>query len=530
MGNPHPSAGVYVTERDFSQRPQRSTTSIGVVVGEMRRGPVGQSVLVTSESEYVEMFGKPDATLSWAGYAATHFLTEADRLYATRVAPEALYGGCEIYWDGNFNRSTPFASGIASAEDISFVGSSLFTIYAINPGDWNDELFVRLTPDTKIPGGYFYVEVFVRNTAIAVEKFRCHLDFIVDGFGVQLNVEQQINRKSDYIQIVQNHEQANFVASRRFQFINTFDAGGSSTQPGIALSGGEDGRRATEGELMMAWDIYRDPEVIDINILINAGYTMPAYQMYMNEICQERMDCVAILDVPSDMQRVQDAIAYRRNDLHLDSSYAALYTPDVLIADKYNDIRLYTPVSGLVAAAYARTDRDYETWFAPAGMIRGDLKVAGVREVYDQGKRDALYESQVNAIRVIEGAGIKIWGADTLQVMPSALSNMSVRRLMIVIEKTLGNLMLYSVFDPNDQILRTRLQSACSRFLQTIRDARGLYGFDVICDESNNGNESIAAGDLNIDIWVDPVLPAKRVQFTAIINKTGVRVTGGSNL
>lgn len=238
------------------------------------------------------------------------------------------------------------------------------------------------------------------------------------------------------------------------------------------------------------------------------------------------MDCVAILDTPADMQGVQEAIAYRRDLLHLDSSYSALYSPDVLAADKYNDVRLYCPPSGFVAACYARTDRDYESWFAPAGMIRGDLSVAGVRDIYDQGKRDALYESQVNAIRVIDGAGIKIWGADTLQVQPSSLSNMSVRRLMIVLEKTIANQLLYAVFDPNDQALRSRIETACRSFLGGIKAARGLYQFEAICNDTNNTPASIAAGDLYVDIWCDPVLPAKRVMFNAIINRTGVRVTG----
>jgi hypothetical protein len=38
---------------------------------------------------------------------------------------------------------------------------------------------------------------------------------------------------------------------------------------------------------------------------------------------------------------------------------------------------------------------------------------------------------------------------------------------------------------------------------------------------------TIAAGDLYVDIWCDPVLFAKRILFKAVINKTGVRVTGG---
>lgn len=522
------SAGVYLKENDFSQRPARATTSIAVVVGEAHRGPVGQRTLVTSEDEYVGMFGKPDAKIGYMGYTAVAFLNEGDRLYVTRVAPNALIGGCTISWDGTFNTSSSFSVGIKEELDITLNPNDLFAIYAINPGDWNSELFIRVYPDTKALDGYFYLEVYTKNAALPVEKFRCHLDLIVDGFGVQLNVEHQINRKSSYIRVVQNHEQADFINNPRMQLINTFDAGGNANATGIALTGGTDGARPTESDLINAWDLYADKEVVDINMLLNAGFTSPAFQMRMDELCRDRMDCVAILDVPSDSQKVQDAIAYRRLDLHLDSSYSALYSSDLYVGDKYNDIRLYLPPSGFVGACYARTDRDYELWFAPAGMIRGDLDVAGVRQVYDQGKRDALYESQVNAIRVIEGAGIKIWGADTLQIVASALSNMSVRRLMIFIEKSMENVLLYSVFDPNDQLLRSRLESVSSRFLKQIKDARGLYDFKVVCDESNNKPESIANGDLNIDFWVDPVLPAKRIHFTAVINKTGVRVTGNN--
>lgn len=520
------SPGVYTSENDFSQRPQRAISTIAAIVGEARRGPVGERTLITSESDYVNTFGKPDASVSWLGYSSVAYLNEGDRLYVTRVAPEAIFGGCTISWDGHFNTSSSWLSGEAQPMYMDILPSTLFHIYAINPGDWNKELFVRLIPDTKFNAGYFSLEIYVGNAAMPVEKWNCHLNYMVDGYGVQLNVEEQVNRKSSYIRIVQNHEHTELLSTPNRQLINTFDAGGDAMKMGIQLVGGADGRKPTMSELILAWDIYRDPEVVDLNLLINSGYANPDYQTALDELCKDRMDCVAILDVPSDMQEVSRAIQYRRTDLHVDSSYSALYTPDVYVGDKYNDIRLFVPPSGFVASAYAKTDRDYEAWFAPAGMIRGDLKVAGLREVYSQPKRDALYESQINAIRVIEGSGIKIWGADTLQVMPSALSNMSVRRLMIVIEKTISNTLLYSVFDPNSQSLRSKIEMLCRTFLKQIKDARGLYAYDAICDESNNRPDSIAAGDLIVDLWCDPTLPAKRIMFNAIINRTGVRVTG----
>lgn len=528
MGNVHNSAGVYVSERDFSQVPSQATTSIAAIIGEAHQGPVGVPTLITSESEYISVFGKPDATIGFMGHSSVAFLSEGDRLYVVRVAPNAMYGGCTISWDGNFNTSETWASGVATPDDIFINPSDLFAVYAVNQGDWNQRLYIRLYPDTKFGNGYFYLEVYTAGASQAVEKWRCHLTYVVDGFGVQLNVEQQINKKSSYIRIVQNHEFADLATNPSKQFINTFDAGGDATALGIQFAGGSDGTRPNTYDFMDALDLFADPEMIDVNMLINGGITDPDYQRAMDALCQDRMDCIAILDTPQDMQKVQDALSYRRLDLHIDSSYSALYSPDLLVADQYNDIRLYVPPSGFVAACYARTDRDYELWFAPAGMTRGDLKVAGLRQIYDQGKRDALYESQVNAIRLIEGSGIKIWGADTMQIIASSLSNMSVRRLMIFIEKSMENVLLYSVFDPNDSLLRSRLEDAGTRLLRPIKNARGLYNFNVICDESNNPPESIANGDLYIDFWLDPVLPVKRVHFTAIINKTGVRVTGGN--
>ncbi len=123
----------------------------------------------------------------------------------------------------------------------------------------------------------------------------------------------------------------------------------------------------------------------------------------------------------------------------------------------------------------------------------------------------------------IQGSGIRIWGADTLQTMASSLSNVSVRRLMMFIEKSLSQAALYSVFDPNDQVLRNKLTEICGRFLQPIKDAEGVYDYGAQCDDENNPPEVTAAGDLNLDIYIDPVLPAKRIHLTAIVNKTGAR-------
>lgn len=518
MGNPNSSAGVYSREKDNSQRVEGIATSIAVVVGDSRRGPVGQRTLVTSDTQFLAQFGYPDASLSFMHHCALAFLAEGTRLYVTRVSPEARFGGCIVSFSDGLCSVAPFApEGQEQPEYYEFRANELFSIYAADPGAWNNDLTVHIYPNTRDGDGSFYIDVYQVGNAQPVERHMVHLDMRLDGFGIQRNVEHYINSKSSLIRVTQNLEQTEFRANPRRDLVNTLRV--------QRFAGGVNGRKATTGEIMQGWDLYMDKEEVECNMLINAGYVHPAIQSKMTGIAEYRMDSVAILDTPSDMQRVQDAITYRRNTLMLDSSYAALYSPDYLVYDKYSDRQLYIPPSGHVAACYAKTDRDYATWFAPAGMERGKLAVRGVRHEYNQGDRDMLTDNQVNATRVILGAGINIWGADTLQVKASALSNVSVRRLMIFIEESLTDAVIHSVFDPNDPILRSQLVEITERFLRPIFQARGLYWFKVICDENNNPPEVVANGDLNLDVYLDPVLPAKRIHLTAIVTKTGARFT-----
>jgi phage tail sheath protein FI len=531
----HSSAGVYVKEQDLSQRVAAASSSIGAIVGESDKGPVMERTLVTSVRQFIELFGKPNPRTSYMHYCALTFLEQSSRLYVTRVDNEnALTAGA--FWTvddvnaknhrttlTNFDDGTNLPKGrydpfntVEFDPDQAGIENILGYFCAVNPGKWNNDIYIRVRPasklgvDTPDDPYIFYVEVFINylsNRQMPNESFLVSRDFRIDGFGNQMNIEEVLNNKSRFIRFRSNPFGANKI--KVLNIASEF------------LDGGENGSKVGSGAINRGWELYRDPEQLDVNILINGGYTDPAVHLKMDSICQDRGDCVAVLDTPSGEQDVSRAIAYRRNTLNLDSSRSALYSPDVQILDTYNDRKLFVPPSGHVAAAYARTDEEAELWFAPAGMSRGDLKILGVRTIYNQGDRNALTDAQINAIRVIPGAGYKIWGSDTLQSMPSALSNVNVRRLLNFIEKSVSIAGLYSVFNPNDSILQAQLVEMTERFLKPIKSGRGLYSFTVVCDSSNNPVELIGSGDTILDVYLDPVIPAKRIHLNAIVTKTG---------
>lgn len=532
----HSSPNVYVKEIDLSQRIAGVSTSIGAIVGASNKGPVMERTLVTSTKQFIETFGLPDPRVSFMHYCALQFLEESSRLWVTRAdSPTTKTAGCfwsvdDINATHHITRLTNFDDGTNQPLGMydplntyqfdplqAGIENILGFFCAANPGEWNNSIYIRIRPSTRLgltqPDDIeeFWVEVFLdyqSPTQTPNERFYVSRDYRTDGFGNQIQIEEVINNRS------------NLIRYRANPYVTT-QVIGIVQEAHEFLDGASNGDPVTESAIINGWDLYTDPEHVDVNILINGGYAVPAIQRRMSDICKSRMDAIAVLDMPVNKQVVAQAIAYRDNILNLDSSYAAIYTPDAKIYDKYNDRELFVPPSGLVAAAYARTDYVAETWFAPAGMSRGDLKILGARVVYNQGDRDALADSNINALRVFPGKGYKIWGADTLQSMASALTNVNVRRLMNFIEKSIATASLYSVMEPNDPILWARLEEMCTRFLKPIRAGRGLYWFQVVCDETNNKPETIARGETILDVYLDPVIPAKRIHLNAIVVKTG---------
>ena len=384
----HPSPGTYVRELDLSQRIAAASTSIGAIVGASNKGPVMERTLITSVKNFIEVFGQPEPKTSYMHYCAIQFLTESSRLYVTRVEKNALTAGA--YWtvddieaqnpvfrltnfdDGSnqpLGRLDPFNT-LGFSPDTPGIANVIGFFCAANPGLWNDTLMIRIRPSNKrgvvLPDDpqEFWVEVFQHYTSprqLPDEAFLVSRDYRTDGMGTQMNIEETINNRSTLIRY-----RANPYAIPAFPILMTTSE---------FLDGASNGLPVTEGIVNRGWELYRDPEQVDVNILINGGYSTPGVQLKMDDLCQSRMDCVAVLDIPPGEQETARAVEYKRNTLNLDSSRSAIYSPDLKIYDPYNDFQVFVPPSGFVASAYARTDYVAETWFAPAGMSRGDMKL-----------------------------------------------------------------------------------------------------------------------------------------------------------
>ena len=251
-------------------------------------------------------------------------------------------------------------------------------------------------------------------------------------------------------------------------------------------------------------------EIDEISLVAAPGQISPAVQDALLTHCEVRKDRFALLDSPEGIQGGVDKLPRPR-----DSKYGAYYFPWIQVYDPERG-NVFIPPSGHVAGVYARTDNERGVHKAPANeIVRGAL---GLKYTVSKGEQDILNPKGINCIRLMQGGGIRIWGARTLSSDPS-WRYINVRRLFIMVETSIERATQWVVFEPNDHRLWKRVTRTISSFLTLVWRQGALFGetpekaFYVKCDDETNPPETIDVGQLIVEIGLCPVKPAEFVIF-----------------
>ena len=191
--------------------------------------------------------------------------------------------------------------------------------------------------------------------------------------------------------------------------------------------------------------------------------------------------------------------------------------------DKYNDVNRWIPLNGDMAGLAARTDLTNDPWWSFAGLNRGYIKNY-IRLAWNprQAERDALYKASVNPVITTPGLGAYLFGDKTLLTKPSAFDRINVRRLFIVLEKSIARAAKYSLFEFNDDFTRATFRNMVTPFLRDVKGRRGIYDFRVICDASNNTAEVIDANKFVATIMIKPARSINYIYLNFVAVRTGV--------
>ena len=294
----------------------------------------------------------------------------------------------------------------------------------------------------------------------------------------------------------------------------------------LFMGDGDDGLAVGDAQMIAAANEFANKAAVDVTVLMDGGYTTPAYQIALDTIAQSRQDCVALLSVPFEDQDsstyMTDIVDYRENELNLNSSYSGLYVPHLQIQDRFNDRQIFVSPDGYVAGSISFADSNFEIWFPAAGFKRGILNVLDTKRRFSDGELDLLANKGINPIRFFPGRGIVVWGQKTLQARASALDRMNVRLLLIVIEPAIKALLENFLFDLNEPTVRQIIEGQIEDYLETIRAKKGITAYDVVADDSNNSDTDVDNNRLNVDIFIKPTRSIEEIPVRVVITPNNI--------
>jgi|MDSZ01.2.fsa_nt_gb hypothetical protein len=285
----------------------------------------------------------------------------------------------------------------------------------------------------------------------------------------------------------------------------------------------------------VAIDSLRDPENVEYDIAAIPGLTNPVLNRNLIDMVEGRGDALAVIDleggyipttegtqsVTARLGDVDTTINNKRQNLQINSSFGAAYYPWVQIQDTINGALLWAPPSVAAIGAMSYGQATQELWFAPAGFTRGGLSinnaagvpVVGVRQRLISKERDKLYEANINPIAQFPAEGIVIFGQKTLQVTPSALDRINVRRLLIFLKKEISRVAATLLFDQNVQTTWDRFRGQVEPFLASVKVRLGLTDYKLVLDETTTTPDLIDRNILYAQIFLKP---ARAIEFIAI--------------
>ena len=142
------SPGVNVSEIDLTTVVPAVSTTTGAVAGVFNWGPVEQAVLISTENELVNAYGKPTANNFETWFTAANFLSYGNQLYISRAANSTSYnaiansdtGAANVFVKNSTDWSTQKSVIQASGANTAFV--------AKYPGALGNSLKISVCPNS----------------------------------------------------------------------------------------------------------------------------------------------------------------------------------------------------------------------------------------------------------------------------------------------------------------------------------------------------------------------------------------------
>lgn len=397
-------------------------------------------------------------------------------------------------------------------------------IFAKTPGVWGNKIDVAIAHPDDFNKGKYITDGIPLDSQFDYIPYGDQFAVIVmyaneiqESFIVSLGLTDK-NEKNEftYIETMINSKSSYILVS-----VNEAVQGKPKTCLGEDLLKLSNGMDSTPGidDIIDAYTIFDNKEEIDVDILIcNETYPKAA-----TDIAITRGDCIAFMGAPKSCSvGYKSTIANQktldfRKSLNIDSKYVTLcsnykyqYCNEL---GGYRWVNLAADIAGLKA----QTNYNQANWYAAAGLNRGLIKnCEALSYSPTQSMRNTLYKNGINPVVMFPNTGAVLWGQKTLQTKASSFDRVNVVSLFNHLERSLGRMSKYSLFEFNDSFTRNYLVSIIKPFLAQVKAGRGIQDYLVICDTSNNPASVVAANQLVIDVYIKPTYVAEFIHLRFI--------------
>lgn len=245
--------------------------------------------------------------------------------------------------------------------------------------------------------------------------------------------------------------------------------------------------------------------------------------------CKYRGDCMFCTEGPRGMVLIgnKQVVRKTKKDTNIDlnilpylskitgfnTSYGAGYLNWYRTISDYTGDTLWVPPSIKAMGTYILTDKQYNWWDAPAGMRRGVINMAETSFNPNKDQAGDIYDANWNYAIHYVNDGIIQEGQKTFQTRQSALDRVNVRRLIGRIKRYVYHASRQFLYEPHTQAIREKYVKTITPFFQDLMNRGGLYGYKIICDNTNNTPEVIDRNELRVKIGIKPV---KTIEFIII--------------
>ena len=561
------SPGLQIREIDQTTAVPAVSTTIGALAGAFNWGPVEEIINIGSERELVSVFGEPDSDTAPYFFSATQFLQYGNALKVVRADSADLLNA--EYIDGSAESGVK----VKNASDFEANKASFATgnkrVIAKYPGTLGNSLKVDVCPASSTvfgawgfrgsfddtPGTSPYARRVIGGSAAINDEI--HIVVSDSDGGITGNkgevlesfafVSQASDAKNDdgstnyYVDVVNSQSQYIWIGQKpasAYTDLGTPAVGfsgsfGGTTLVEMSMSAGADDNDPTQAEIKNAYDMFADRETEDISLIVggpspSSTADATSHCNALIAIAQSRGDCIACVSptVSATANAASSAATTAVKtwaDSLTSSSYGVLDSGALYIYDKYNDEYRYIPANGAVAGLCANTDRVADPWYSPAGFDRG--QILGITRLAwnpKQADRDTLYKARVNPLVSFPGQGTVLFGDKTALSRPSAFDRINVRRLFIVLRKSIAIAARSNLFELNDEFTRAQFRNLVIPFLRDIQSRRGITNFEVVCDQTNNTPQVIDTNGFVGDIFVAPARSINFIRLNFVATRTGV--------